>query len=143
MNKDLEKAKELLIAGDYTCVLCKDETIYTSFFRGVKPLASWYYNGECFLGFSAADKVIGKATAYLYVLLQIKAVYTKVISKPALEVFNRHQIPVEYDVLSDTIINRKGDGVCPFELAVKDAADPQTAYPIILKKMEEMNISMG
>lgn len=142
MNKNLKKAKELLYAEDYTCVLCKDDEVYTSFFRGVKPLANWYYNGECFAGFSAADKVIGKATAYLYVLLQVTAVYTKVISKPALEVFSKHQIPVKYDILSDTIINRTGDGVCPFELAVKDVQDPQTAYPIILKKMEEMNISI-
>ncbi|MBQ8696736.1 MAG: DUF1893 domain-containing protein, partial [Clostridia bacterium] len=38
MNENTFKAKELLRADGYTCVLCKGDDIRTSTHRGVKPL---------------------------------------------------------------------------------------------------------
>ncbi len=138
--KDLNKAKSTLLNSDFTCVICKDDDIYTSSFRGVKPLVNWYKEGTDLKGFSAADKVIGKATAFLYVLLGVKAVYANVISKSALQVLEENNIYVEYGKLVDFIINRKGDGICPFEGAVMNTASPKDAYKEILNKMEELNI---
>ena len=140
MNLDLEKAKNLLSSENYTCVLCHDDVIHTSTFRGVKPLVQWLRSGMDFSSFCAADKVIGRATAFLYLLLGIPSVYAHVISKPALGVFQAHGIHVEYGQLVDNIINRRGDGLCPFEAAVLDIHDPQSAYSAILHKMDEMNI---
>ena len=96
---DLKKAKETLIQKEYTCVVCKGDELYTSIFRGVKPLVKWVAEGKDFTGFSAADKVIGKATAFLYVLLNVKAVYAVVISHSALEVLQEAGIEVEYGML--------------------------------------------
>jgi len=140
LKQDLEKAKDILHAGDYTCVLCRGDDVYTSAFRGVKPLVQWLRSGTDFSGFSGADKVIGRATAFLYLLLGIGSVYTHVISRPALGVFQAHGIHVEYGQLVDNIINRKGDGLCPFEAAVLEIQNPGDAYEAILKKMDEMNI---
>lgn len=142
MMKDLEKAKELLLSGAYTCVLCRDKEIVTSRLRGVKPLVAWYETKQNLNGYSAADKVVGKATAFLYVLLEVKAVYAGVISRSAFQVLDKYNVKIKYGELVDNIINRQGDGICPFEFAVLGIENPTTAYEAILKKMREMNITI-
>lgn len=143
MNKMiLNKAKELLVSGGYTCVLTDGTDVYTSEFRGVKPLVQFLVNGTVPSGFSAADKVVGKATAYLYVLLKVKELYSQVISEPALAVLEANGIHAEYGQRVPNIINRKGDGICPFEMAVMEITDPAMAYEAILSKMQEMNITI-
>ncbi len=139
---DIEKAKQYLLLDNYTCVLCKDCEIHTSAQRGVKPLVIWLESGNDFNGFSAADKVVGKATAFLYVLLGIKEVYANVISKSALQVLVDNSINVEYGELVENIINRQGNGICPFESAVLEINDAQNAYKAIRNKMTEMNITV-
>ena len=64
------------------------------------------------------------------------------ISEPALAVLEANGIHAEYGQLVPNIINRKGDGICPFEMAVMDITDPETAYEAILRKMQEMNITI-
>lgn len=140
--KDLIKAKEILISENHTCVLCKENAVFTSDLRGVKPLVKWYLEKTELEGFSAADKVVGKATAFLYVLLGVKRVFAKVISLPAKEVLENHGIEVSFNTLVPNIINRAGNGICPFELVVQDVDDETEAYKIIRLKMEEMGISI-
>ncbi len=135
-------AKEILIAGGYTCVLTDGGAVYTSTDRGVKPLVRFLESGEVPAGFSAADKVVGRATAYLYVLLKVKEVYAQVISQPAVDVLRENGIKVACERLVPNIINRKGDGICPFEAAVMEIRDADSAYAAIRKKMAEMNITL-
>lgn len=137
---NLDKAREILETGGYTCVLTDGTTVHTSNFRGVKPLVQFLQSRTIPSGFSAADKVVGRATAYLYVLLGVKEIYSQVISEPALSVLQFHGIYVQYGNLVPNIINRKGDGICPFEAAVMKIQDPHIAYNAILQKMKEMNI---
>lgn len=137
--KDLNKAKEILFTKEYTCVLCRGNILFTSTRRGVKPLVAWLEENENFRDFCAADKIVGKATAFLYVLHKVKAVYANVISKSALQVLTEHNIKTEYKELVDNIVNRQGNGICPFEAAVLDIADPTVAYTTIRKTMNEMN----
>ncbi len=136
----LMKAKELLESGGYTCVLTDGTAVYTSTLRGVRPLVQFLRSGTIPSGFSAADKVIGKATAYLYVLLGVREIYAQVISEPAVGVLQENGIHVQYGQMVSNIINRKGDGICPFEATVMDITDPENAYDAILHKMQEMNI---
>ncbi|MBR2889207.1 MAG: DUF1893 domain-containing protein [Oscillospiraceae bacterium] len=137
---DLERAKALLIRENHTCVMCHRDTVLTTELRGVRPLVRWLETGTDARDYSAADRVVGKATAYLYVLLGVRAVYARVMSQSALAVLERHGITAEYDSLADHIINRAGDGVCPFEAAVLDIHDPNEARRAILSKMERMGI---
>ncbi len=137
---NLEKAKEMLITGGYTCVIYNGEKSYTSNERGVKPLLSLAEKKIVFEGFSAADKVIGKATAFLYLKLKVTEVYAAVISRPALSLLISNGIAVQYDTLVDNIINRKGDGICPFEAAVIDYVTAEEAYSVILHKASLMGI---
>lgn len=138
---DLVKAKQILIKGGYTAVLCHADTVYTSKERGVLPLVKWIDNKLNLNGFSAADKVIGKATAFLYIILGVKEVYATVISKSALEVFENHDVLIEYDQVVENIINRQGNGICPFEAVVLNIGDTEKAYDAIKAKMKEMGIA--
>lgn len=137
---NLNQARELLLAGGYTCVLYREGKTRTTTLRGVKPLVTWLKEGFRAEGFSAADKVVGKATAFLYCLLGVKEVYAGVMSKGARDVLESHSIPAVYDELVENIINRRGEGICPFEAAVLDIREPEEAYPAILAKMQEMGI---
>lgn len=138
----LNRAKEELLKEKYTCVLIKEDSIFYSRERGVKPLVQFILSKEDFKDCIAADKVIGKATAFLYIILQVKKIYASVISKKALEILMKNNIDVEYDLLVDNIRNRKNDGICPFEEAVIDIEDQNKALKVIISKMREMNISL-
>ena len=137
---DLEKAKAELQRGGYTCVLSKNDDFAVCSARGVRPLVAWFEKGNCFQGYSAADRVVGKATAFLYVLLGVKAVYAHVMSKGAYAVLSSYGITAEYQQLAENIINRAGDGICPFEAAVISCSTPEEAYPLIRTQMERMGI---
>ena len=138
----LPNAKALLLEGGYTCVLTNGTETYSSTSRGVKPLVQFLLQGDLPSGLYAADKVVGRATAFLYVLLDVAAVYADVISIPAREVLLAHGIAVEHTVLVPHIVNRTRDGICPFEEAVLPIDTPTDAYLAIRKKMDELGISI-
>ncbi|MBQ9148568.1 MAG: DUF1893 domain-containing protein [Oscillospiraceae bacterium] len=137
-HPDLETAKHALASQAYTCVLCKGETVHTATHRGVKPLLDWLDSGIDLRGFRAADKVVGRATAFLYVLLGVEAVYAQVMSRPAAEILHAHHIEATWGTLVDGIINRAGTGPCPFEAAVLDIREPNQALQAIRQKRREM-----
>ena len=134
--KDLERAKAILEQEGYTCVLCKGERIYSSNHRGVRPLLDLLETNVS--GFCAADKGVGKATAMLYCLLNVKAVHAQVISQAALQVLQSRGIAVTWDAQVEYIRNRAGDGRCPMEQATENIDDPQSALVAIQKKMKEL-----
>lgn len=138
MKTAFEQARSLLETGAYTCVLCRNADVYTATERGVKPLLNWLDSGLDLKDFSAADRVVGRATAFLYCLLGVREVYAQVMSRPAADVLRAAGIAAEYSQLVDGIINRKGTGPCPFEAAVLDIQDPLEALNAIHKKMEQM-----
>lgn len=125
--KDLEQAKQILSEGGYTCVLVRGETVLTATQRGVKPLMDWLDAGTDTRGFCAADKVVGKAAAWLYVLLGVKAVHAGVLSESAASVFAQNGIAVSCDTAVAAIRNRTNTGFCPMEQAVMAAATAKEA----------------
>ena len=141
MNPDLTQAIHLLNHGNYTCVLCKNTHIHTSTQQGVKPLMDLLT--EDLSGFSAADKVVGKATALLYCLLGIRALHANVISESALEVLTDHQIPTRYTQLVPHISNRARDGRCPMELATQHISDPKDAPDVIRTALKKISDKSG
>lgn len=138
----LRKAIHLLDSGKYTCVLCDESRCITTQLRGVRPLVQWLNDPPISSGFCAADRVIGKATAFLYCLLGAKAVYAKVLSRSAQVVLEEHNVIYKFDVLTEFVENRTKDGMCPFEKAVMDISDPHEALRVIYLKMEELGIEI-
>lgn len=138
MKADLKKAMDLLSDGEYTCVLCKDGFVLTSTERGVKPLIGWL-NAETELkGFCAADKVVGKAAAFLYALLGVETVYAPVMSEGAIDTFTKYGIEHLCDLSVEAIRNRANTDLCPMEKTVQDIEKPQEALEAIKRKIEQM-----
>lgn len=138
MNTNLLKARNLLESGNYTCVVCRDELVYTTQKRGVAPLLDWLDSGLDLSGFSAADRVVGRGAAFLYCLLGVREVYARVMSRPAAEVLNAYGIEAQADTFADGIINRTGTGPCPFEAAVLNIQDAREALAAIRNKRRQL-----
>ena len=136
MNKDLTRARQLLSDGGYTCVLCHGDTIITDTRRGIRPLLKLYRSGRDLRNFSAADKVVGKAAAFLYQLLGVNALYAGVISDPALAVLQG--LPVDFGEKVPAIQNRTQTGFCPMETAVWDIDGPEKALPAIERTLAQL-----
>lgn len=135
---DLDSAKSLLKSGNFTCVLVKGQDVLTSGKSGVAPLLEFAESKKRLSGFSAADKIVGKAAALLYAGLCVKAVYAEVLSKPAIDVFKTHKIEYSYGKMTDFIINRRGDGLCPMEQTVLEIFDPSAAFCALKQKLIQM-----
>lgn len=127
MNENLKKALRLLESGSYTCVLCRGEAVLADDRRGIRPLLELYRGTRDLRGFSAADRVVGKAAAFLYRLIGVDAVYANVISAPAESVLAQGGIAVYYAQKVPAIQSRTGIGLCPMETAVWDIEDPLDA----------------
>lgn len=134
-----ERLKALLAEENLTCVLSDGSRLIKSRERGVKPLIGFIESGKSFKGFTAADKVVGKAAALLYALMGVSSLYASVISEGALTVCKSFGISVEYGTLTQNIINRRGDGFCPMEQAVADIFDPQTAFNAVKEKLKNLS----
>ena len=137
---DLARAKSLL-TGRVTCAIVRGEHAETSELRGVAPLLAWL--GGDFAGYSAADKVVGRAAAFLYVLLGVKTLYAAVLSKPAAEALSAHGITFCYGELTERIVNRTGDGLCLMESATLEETDPARALEKIKAKLQELTQKGG
>ena len=122
----------------YTCVICRRDETYADTQRGVKPLLDLLDHGIRLPGFSAADKVVGKATAFLYVLLGVSAVYTPVVSASARDVLVKNGIELHFECEVDFIENRTKTGKCPMESAVADIDRPDAALAAIRAKYAQL-----
>ena len=135
---DLERAKVLLAQGGYTVVLCRDDVTHTDARRGVSPLLSLLDRGVCVIGFAAADKVVGKAAAFLYLRLGVGEIYAPVISAPAYDLLIANGVAVTYDTIVPAIRNRAGDGYCPMEQVTLPLTDAMEAETAIRKRLAEL-----
>lgn len=136
---DLERAKALLAQDpSLTCAFVRGGETVTSSERGVKPLLSWAEAGKTLEGFSAADRVVGRAAALLYVFLNVKEVFAFVLSEPAEEAFQTHKTAYGYQKRTKGIVNRAGTGPCPMEQATEGITDPAEALKAIRRKWKEL-----
>lgn len=125
----LKELNETLLSCDHTIVVENGNKVFTSHERGVKPLLYLLTSDATFLrGASVADKVVGKAAALLMALGEIKEVHTGIISEPAIEVFENHNITYSFDKKVKRIVNRTGDGLCPMETLCIDVENPREAF---------------
>jgi hypothetical protein len=137
-----EKEYSLSLLGEgNTCALVGGGKTLCSTKRGVAPLLAWLEEGQNCQGMLAADKVVGRAAAFLYVLLGVREVHALVISESAEEVFLRFGVPYSFKQKVPAIRNRAGDGFCPMEQAVLGIEEPTKALPAIKKRLSELQES--
>ena len=138
MNSDLEKAIKTLSSGGFTFAAVRGEDTLTSSQRGVKPLLDLIDSGSTLSRFSVADRVVGRAAAFLYVLLGARCVHACVMSSPAKAVFEKFNIPCSCNEEVAAIRNREGTGFCPMESAVMDIDDPNEAELAVRRRLREL-----
>lgn len=143
MTAAITRARALLGEGDYTVALCRGDVTYTDTRRGVAPLLALLDAGTDVAAFAAADKVVGKAAAFLYLRLGVGEVHAGVISTPAYDLLVSHGITTTYDTLVPAIRNRAGDGYCPMETVTLPLTDPIEAETAIRKRLAELIRSAG
>ncbi len=135
MKSNLEYAIELLKSGGYTLVLKNDSELITSKEKGISPLIGLIESGRSLESFSCADKIVGKAAALLYAKLNVKELYAEVLSKAAQPVLKKHNIYYSFGTLTASILNRKGDGICPMEKTVAEINNCDKAYSALKNKL--------
>ncbi len=135
MKTDISIAREAL-SGDVTCAVAKDGELYISHERGIKPLLSLIRDrGDFLSGASVADKIIGRAAAYLAVYGGAVEVYGEVMTGEGREILTKNGIKASLKTEVVHIINRRGDGICPMEMATAGVTDAEVAYKVLAKKV--------
>ena len=84
--------------------------------------------------------IVGKA-AMLFVKAGVVRVHGKVMSEAGKRFLESHGIACTYDTLTERIINRAGDDICPMEKAVADINDAEAGYSALKRRIEEMRAS--
>lgn len=129
---------DLLLKEGLTCIIYKDGIIYKSKERGVKPLLSLIEQGISLDGFSSVDKVVGKAAAFLYLILGVSNIHAHIISEHAYNLLILNNINVTFDKMVSFIENRTKNGRCPMESAVLNINNKSDALIAIKNKLLEM-----
>ncbi len=132
-------AKNLILNQKATCVVIKNNKILNiETGRGVKPVIALYEQG-ILQDAAVVDKIIGKAAAMVLVLGGVKSCYGLTMSRTAAAYLASHGVAVEYGTLTEHIINRKGDGICPMEQTVAEIDDPAEALTALKNKIAELS----
>lgn len=121
-----------------TCVLKKGDSVLSSEKTGIAPILQWIGDGMDLNGYEAADKIVGKAAAMLFVKAGVKEVYGEVMSEPARLFLKSRGIPYSYSTLTDRIINRAGNDMCPMEKTVLHIDDVEEAYAALKETLKRL-----
>lgn len=133
------EAVRRLHEGQCSCVIYSGGSYIECHERGVKDLYRLLTTDpEVLHGSFVADKVIGKGAAAVMVAGKVGAVYTDVISRPALALLQSAGIEVDFKDCVDNIINRAGTGICPVEQLCADCATAEECIPLIGQFLESM-----
>ena len=133
---DLQLAKSRL-AGHTLC-LVKDGNCIFSDKNGIAPMMGFIEENLDLRGYCAADLVVGKASAMLFVKCGIKEVFAKTLSESGKSVLEAHGVRYEYETLTEKIINRAGTDLCPMEKALVGIYDIEDGYSILQQTLRAL-----
>lgn len=138
--EDIKIAKKILLEENMTLVIVKNEkVIYKSKEKGIKPLYIAVTTlKETIKGSCAADRVVGKAAAWLYTYLDIKRLYCEIISKEGKKKLIEKNIGLEFTKEVEYIKNRTKTDMCPVEKISKDENDFDNLLINIRKFLESI-----
>ena len=139
MHPDLERAKEALKADKCTCVLTLGSVMFKSKERGVQPLLDWMNSGNNYMGYMVADKVVGRAAAFIDIAMGVREVYAEVMSEGAKELLEKNHVEAYADTIIPQIMNHDKTDVCPLEKAVEGIENAAEALMPIELALIRMN----
>ena len=133
---DIELAKAHL--NGHSICLCRNGEYFTDDGRGISPMIRLIEEGRDLHGYAAADIIVGKAAAMLFIKAGIREVFGEVMSRAGYDFLQQHDIPCAYGKMTEKIINRKGDGICPMEQTVALIDDPEEGTIALQQRMIEL-----
>jgi hypothetical protein len=131
--QNIDIARKTLAESDDSIVVVKNNTILTTKQgEGIKPIMEAIDElGDAMQGSTVGDRILGKASALLCVYAGVKEVYAPQATKSAIAVLIKASIPGQTDKLIPFIINKTGDGICPFEKMLINIDSPEEAYKLL------------
>ena len=134
----MDIAIDIIKSQKATCVTMRKGKIETQGSpKGIAYIID-LYEKDMLAGAFVADKIVGKAAAMVFTAGGVAQCYAENISEGALKWLTDHNIPTEYTNISEHIMNRTGDGICPMELTVQDIDNEKEAIEALKKKIEEL-----
>jgi hypothetical protein len=135
--KDLTLARETLSTYDCSIVvICNEKILKKKTGKGIRPILETIEEmGENIHNSVIGDRILGKASALLCRYAKAKGVYSPQGTKTGIALLIMGGIPCQVDELIPQIMNRSGDGPCPFEKMLKDIDSPEEAYKILKEKV--------
>ncbi len=135
----VESAINLIRAQKASCAVIRENKIVNiEHASGIAPILRMYESGML-EGAVVVDKIVGRAAACVMSLGGVRACYACTVSEGAVSHLKKHGIAVEYDQCTEHIVNRRGDGPCPMEDAVKGIEDEEDAYRAIKARLAELS----
>jgi hypothetical protein len=137
---DLEIAKSELYEENLTLAIVKNGAlIYSTKSHRISGFLDAIEKcGENLQGASIADRVVGKAIAFLCAFAKIKEVYAAVLSRKAQVIFKQNKIAYHWTELVDNVLDAAKTGMCPFEKAAAEISEPEKAYKTFLSLRENL-----
>lgn len=138
MTQRMEKAAKLLKQSGITCILINNrDEIDRSALPGIRPLMNWMReNPDALKDACVADKVVGRAAAFLMIYGNVAEVYAAVLSESARQLLEAHHILYDFEKMVPHILNRKGTDLCPMEKCCQGIGDPHAAF----EKLRQMTM---
>ena len=119
------------LSGDVTCVVIKGDKMLSSLERGIAPLIRFLADdADALRDALIADKIIGRAAAYIAIHGGAAEVYGEVMTDEAMNLLTGSGVKASRKTGCQHIINRRGDGICPMEAATASVSCPAEAYEI-------------
>ncbi len=131
MCKNLESLISLLDQQGLNLLILKgDKTIYSSKEGGMLPLleAIDQLGLRALADSTVVDQIVGRAAALLISHFKAKEVYTKLLSKRAIEILEKQGIAYAAKRVVSTIRNKDDTDICPFEKMVLTIDNPEEGY---------------
>jgi len=116
MNTADTHFESFLKSGDTIRIIGTDGKIFRSQRSGISPLLSYLEQNDAHMGeVVILDKVTGNAAALLMKKALCREVFSPIGSKLAVETLKNFGITSHFTKTVPYIINREGNGMCPFE----------------------------
>ena len=124
---DWELARSRWEAENATCAVCRNGQVRVSHLTGIRPLLVWLgEDGDALRDGAAADKIVGRAAALLFLYGGVRAVYAAVISEGALALLEENGVQVAYGRCVPYIINRRTPACAPWSSGCGTSGIPRT-----------------
>jgi len=131
--KDINLARSTLSSEEYSIVLIRDEKIL-KYKReiGIRSILELIEEiGDEIKEMVVGDRILGKASAFLWRYSKIRGIYSPQATKTAIAILIIGGIPCQADEMIPFIVNNNSNYLSSFEKMLQNVESPEEAYKIL------------